>query len=101
MSSIINLLVFVVLRVEGETFFDLDARKAWEPGSTLQDEVADGVILQGTAKTETECYSGNEKYLRQRVLCDRQCIADVKAVAKASGRSEEFRDSEQFCNGPW
>ena len=81
--------------------YPLGSRKAWAPGSADQDIVADGTIFQGTQKSRTQCYSGNEKYLQQAVLCDRECMKDTRAVAKASGRPDDFRDSEKYCNGPW
>lgn len=35
-----------------------------------------------------------------QVLCDRECLKDVEAVAEASGR-EDYEISQQQCNGPW
>jgi len=81
--------------------FELAAKKSWRPGSDKQDLVASGDILAGTQKSQTQCYSGNEKYLRRAVLCDRMCMADAAAVARASGQPSDFRDSAEFCNGPW
>mmetsp|Transcript_22038 Transcript_22038/g.68923 ORF Transcript_22038/g.68923 Transcript_22038/m.68923 type:complete len:234 (+) Transcript_22038:56-757(+) len=81
--------------------FELRAKRAWEPGSERLDEVADQTIMDKTSRVRTQCYSGNEKYLLQSVLCDRECLKDVDAVTRASGRSSDFEESQLRCNGPW
>lgn len=47
--------------------FELGAKKAWDPGSEEMDAVADQTIFERTSRTETQCYSGNEKYLLKSV----------------------------------
>lgn len=79
--------------------FELGARRAWRPGSTKMDMIADQTILLGTSRARTECFSGNEKYIKQKVLCDRECLKDVGEVARASGGGPEAPQSR--CNGPW
>eukprot|EP00631_Chrysoreinhardia_giraudii_P000710 CAMPEP_0197414166 /NCGR_PEP_ID=MMETSP1170-20131217/925_1 /TAXON_ID=54406 /ORGANISM="Sarcinochrysis sp, Strain CCMP770" /LENGTH=236 /DNA_ID=CAMNT_0042940857 /DNA_START=38 /DNA_END=748 /DNA_ORIENTATION=+ len=81
--------------------FELDAEREWVAGSDLLDAVADGTILSTTSRIRTQCYSGNEKYLLQKVLCDRECLQDVGAVTKASGMGSDTGLSELRCNGPW
>lgn len=91
----------LVASVAARTRYELDARKAWEPGSEEFDEVVDQTIIETPSRTRTECYSGNEKYVRQSVLCDRECLKDVEAVTRASGLGGDTDISELQCNGPW
>lgn len=79
---------------------ELGAKKEWELGDEHFDSVVDETILQGTSRTRTQCYSGNEKYLLQTVLCDRECLRDTDSVARASNLPDGSIDDSR-CSGPW
>ena len=51
-------------------------------------------------QSSAQCLHGNEMYLPARVLCDRQCMLDGAAVAKASGGTRAPPTPEE-CAGPW
>ena len=51
-------------------------------------------------QSSAQCLHGNEMYLPARVLCDRQCMLDGAAVARASGGTRAPPTPEE-CAGPW
>lgn len=90
--------------------WELDAHKAWLSGSemayTIAKDLMSVVYTSNPMPAVTQCFTGNEMYLSERTLCDRQCMADTEEVASASGvgfagRDPGYRHLAEQCNGPW
>ena len=90
--------------------WQLDAVKSWKSGSdmayTIAKDLMTIVYTSNPMPSVTQCFTGNERYLSERVLCDRQCMTNTEEVASASGegyagRDPPYRYLAEQCNGPW
>lgn len=82
--------------------WELGASRGWRTG-VMDILAADTMHIEYTSnpmQSTAQCLHGNDMYLPARVLCDRQCMLDGEAVAKASGGLRQAPTPEE-CGGPW
>ena len=82
--------------------WELHASRGWRSGvlDILAKDEMHIAYTSNPMQSSAQCLHGNEMYLPARVLCDRQCMLDGAAVAKASGGTRAPPTPEE-CAGPW
>ena len=73
---------------------------------TIAKDLMTVIYTSNPMPSVTQCFTGNELYLSERVLCDRQCMTNTEETASASGfgyagRDPPYRYLAEQCNGPW
>ena len=82
--------------------WELHASRGWRSGvlDILAKDEMHIAYTSNPMQSSAQCLHGNEMYLPARVLCDRQCMLDGAAVARASGGTRAPPTAEE-CAGPW
>ena len=82
--------------------WELHASRGWRSGvlDILAKDEMHIAYTSNPMQSSAQCLHGNEMYLPARVLCDRQCMLDGAAVARASGGTRAPPTPEE-CAGPW
>ena len=69
---------------------------------TIAKDLMTVIYTSNPMPSVTQCFTGNELYLSERVLCDRQCMVDRPEALSGGGVGAADRDMRSDeCNGPW